>query len=171
MKPDRTQVKRETLNLTAGEFIFCFLRDAKNAAKSYAKDKDKVMKIYLLAALALLTGCCGRSGNVPETRQAVTVLQENQPCITYAASPGDILLSAEFIRESGKGDNFYKSLISSRPVITKGECLPVFGFHFEPAEQYNAYYLISNLNHPRKLILKSVFTLPGDHSGPAGVGP
>lgn len=112
----------------------------------------------LLCSIAFLMGCAGSGDHLPDIQNANVDLKGMEPCLTYTVTPGDRISSIQIGSKSGESDSFRKNF-SQKPFSPKrGQCLPVFGYHFVPGKHYTVYYSVDNASHKRERIIQGSFT-------------
>ncbi|EOC1287584.1 hypothetical protein ACI09O_001666 [Cronobacter muytjensii] len=128
-------------------------------------DADKMTKYTLVAMAFLLSGCPGPMDPVPVEEPAQVRLLGNRVCITTPAGTGEKIFSVHI--SNGAGQEIYKtfSRYAQQPVVAHGECLPTFGFEFNPDNRYAAFYQTEkNATEPGKTYAVS-FSLEQNENG------
>lgn len=91
-------------------------------------------KIILFSAVFFLSGCPGsRDGMVPRESALVT-LRNNLICIVSPMDSAEKITAVQIY--DSKGSRLIK-MFDDRPLsVKRGECLPTFGFSFQPGSNY-----------------------------------
>lgn len=117
-------------------------------------------RFFVLYSVFLISGCPGPGDRMPETVYADVKLKDNSPCVLYPAKLGDRITSIQIYNEM---DEPFRKLFDDSPFQPAyGQCLPMFGYHFNPGKSYVIYYGLDNDSAERQKLIQADFAIDNE---------
>ncbi|WP_261429545.1 putative T6SS immunity periplasmic lipoprotein [Serratia quinivorans] len=121
-------------------------------------------KIIVFIITLLLTGCPAHQDPMVVEHPAQVTIKGSDICISTAQNDWKYITSVQLYSESGQ--RFFKTFADpvTRPIAVKGECLPIFGFKFEPENTYTVYYSLEKSDTNSERTFATRFSLSQDEN-------
>lgn len=122
-------------------------------------------KIAFLTMAFLLVGCPGHQDSMVVENPAQVTIKDNNVCILTTEKDWKYITSIQIYSESGQSlfKTFANPVTSS--IAVNGDCLPTFGFNFEPENTYTAYYSLEKSDADNERTFAIRFSLSRDTNG------
>ncbi|UNK29949.1 hypothetical protein MNO11_09520 [Serratia plymuthica] len=119
-------------------------------------------KITILTITLLLTGCPAHQDPMVVEYPAQVTIKGSNVCISTTQKDWKYITSVQLYSESGQSllKTFADPVTS--PIAVEGECLPIFGFKFEPENTYTAYYSLQKSDANNERTFAARFSLSQD---------